>query len=376
MRDIYITALHLRQGGAENVIVSLANLFAEKGHRVTLLCTYHLGEPAYAVDSRVHIRYLTDKHPNREEFRAAVASKNPFRILKEGLYAVRTLAAKRCTMRRALAGISHGVVLATHHDHALLLSRYGKEGVGKIAQLHHDHGFDRALLRDYAHRFGRIDRLVVLTPQLREELAAHIAPHNTHTRCVTVPNFYTVAAEPAQKAHRVVAVGRLHREKGFDRLLDIWAATRRGDWTLTLVGGGDEQAALQAQAAALGVADTVTFTGMLPYADTLAHIRQAGILAMTSRTESFGLVLLEGMVCRTPPVAFDVRTGPAAIIRDGEDGFLVPDGDTAAFARRLEQLMEDDTLRQQMGERAAEHVQRFSRERVAAQWDALLNEFA
>ena len=135
MGDVYITALHLRQGGAENAIVSLANLLAEQGHRVTLLCTYHLGEPAYTVDSRVHIRYLTDKHPNRAEFRAAVASKNPFRILKEGLYAVRTLSAKRRTMRRALAGISHGVVVATHHDHALLLSRYGQAGVGKIAQL-------------------------------------------------------------------------------------------------------------------------------------------------------------------------------------------------------------------------------------------------
>lgn len=369
-----MTALHLRHGGAEKMIAALANLFCEQGHRVVLLCTYDLGEPAYRLDERVEIRYLTRRHPNPGEFRAALAARRPLAVLREGFYAVGTLIAKKVTMIRAIRQVREGTILSSRTEHAVWLSRYGRPGVRKIAQLHHDHEFDPKLLADFKKRYGHIDVCVLLVPSICREVAGFMAPGNTHTRCVAIPNFYTdeVFGE-GDKTHTVVAVGRLHPEKGFDRLLAAWAKADRGDWTLTLVGGGDEEAALRSQAEALGIADAVHFTGMLSYKETVDTVRRAGVLAMTSRTECFGLVLLEAMCNETPPVAFDVRVGPEAIIRDGEDGFLVPDGDTDAFARRLEQLMQDEALRTAMGRRAAENVTRFSKEAVARQWADILN---
>lgn len=83
-KKIYITSLHMKHGGVEMMIASLANAFAARGAEVEILCTYHLGEPVYSLSPDVKIRYLTDVHPNREEFRAAIKEKKLFSVLKEG----------------------------------------------------------------------------------------------------------------------------------------------------------------------------------------------------------------------------------------------------------------------------------------------------
>ena len=99
---VYITALHLNHGGVEMVIASLANAFVEKGLEVEILTTYRYGKPAYEIDEKVKITYLTDVRPNREEFSAAIRSKNPISILREGFKAVKTLRLRKSTMVNAI----------------------------------------------------------------------------------------------------------------------------------------------------------------------------------------------------------------------------------------------------------------------------------
>ena len=94
-KEIYITALHLAHGGVEMAISLMSNAFIKKGYSVTILSLYQLGEPAYPISPRVKIEYLTDVKPNKKEFKEAIKSKNPFRILKEGFYAVKVLRLKK-----------------------------------------------------------------------------------------------------------------------------------------------------------------------------------------------------------------------------------------------------------------------------------------
>ena len=93
-KKIYITSLHLSHGGIEMAITALSNALVRRGYEVEILCTYHLGEPAYPLDSRVQVTYLTDVKPNREEFKRAIQRKNLPGIFREGLYAVRVLRLK------------------------------------------------------------------------------------------------------------------------------------------------------------------------------------------------------------------------------------------------------------------------------------------
>src|SRR5690606_38181772 len=100
----------------------------------------------------------------------------------------------------------------------------------------------------------------------------------------------------------------------------------------------------------------------------------SSILAMTSRYEGFGMVLIEAMSCGVPVLAFACKSGPRDIIRDGEDGFHIPVGNKVMFIEKLTRLINDPELLHRMGEAAARNVQRFSEEMVMARWITLFQE--
>ena len=106
----------------------------------------------------------------------------------------------------------------------------------------------------------------------------------------------------------------------------------------------------------------------------MARYRECGMLMLTSVYEPFGLVLVEAMSSGLPVVSFDCPYGPAGIITDGRDGFLVPPGDIQTFADRLGQLMEDDDLRHAMSQRAIISSQHFSDVKMMPLWEQLFKE--
>ena len=99
---------------------------------------------------------------------------------------------------------------------------------------------------------------------------------------------------------------------------------------------------------------------------------KSACFALTSVSESFGLVLVEAMSCGTPPVAFDIRVGPATIIEDTVSGFLVPDRNEELFAGQLMQLMDHEELRDKMSQNATERAKIFYKDHVLQQWLKLL----
>ena len=105
MKSLHIFALHLAYGGVEKAISEFSGIMAEK-YEVTIHSVYKMPDsPAYPIDSRVKIQYLLDDIPNRQEFKAALAAKNLFSILKEGMRSVRILQRKRAELIRAIRGL-------------------------------------------------------------------------------------------------------------------------------------------------------------------------------------------------------------------------------------------------------------------------------
>lgn len=143
--------------------------------------------------------------------------------------------------------------------------------------------------------------------------------------------------------------GRLAAEKGLAFLLDGFAAARRRDANvrLAVVGEGYERAALEAQAGALGIAATVTFTGFQP--DARAWMRAADVVVHVPEFEGFGLSIIEAMEAARPVIASNVRGGIPELIDDGETGLLVPYGDAQALAGAVVRLAADEALRKRMG---------------------------
>lgn len=176
---------------------------------------------------------------------------------------------------------------------------------------------------------------------------------------------------------RVAAMGRLVPAKGFGRLLEVARRLRASGtpFTLEVAGEGPERAALEERARALGVADVVRFVGHV--ADPHAFLRERDVFVLTSHTEGFANVLAEAMACGRPTLAFDIDFGPSELIRHGETGYLVPDGDLEAFAAHLRTLAGQPELRATLGRAGRERAEReFSVPRMAARFGELFSEAA
>ena len=376
MKTIRILALHLAYGGVEKAICSMANLFVQR-YPVEIISVYDMpNAPAYPLDEHVKVRYLLKDRPNQKEWHAALRGLRPISFLRESIRAVKVLVGKKIAVRRTIRSIHDGILITTRHEDNLVLSELGDPQVWKIAQVHEDHCFDLKYLDGFRHGYSGLDVVVILPPGLAEEVRQWI-PAWAKTRVVSVPNFLEHFPEPfplEKKEKRIVAVGRLSWEKGFDRLLDCFALTREKhpDWSLRIVGDGPEQEKLEQKIAELGLGDAVVLTGRLSPAGVEEEMKRASLYAMTSLSEGFPFVLLEALSCGLPCVAYDVRVGPAAVIRPGLDGVLVPDGDREAYAARLMELMENDARRLEMAREAQLHARDYSREKVAGIWETVL----
>lgn len=200
----------------------------------------------------------------------------------------------------------------------------------------------RPLVR-MAHRLLRhADVVVAISRHTRRCLLqwADIAPH----RIRVLPNAIRLASMAATAAaederHRrraelgfagrrvILCLGRMdarERYKGHDVLLEALVALRRDDrsWLLVFAGGGDDQARLQARAAALGLAEALRLEGYVSSGRRADLLRAADVLAMPSAKEGFGFAFLEAMAAGTPVVGGD-RDGARDALRDGQLGVLV-----------------------------------------------------
>ena len=194
---------------------------------------------------------------------------------------------------------------------------------------------------------------------------------NSHV-CV-IPDMVSLNPTPTYsdcETKSVIFVGRFSTQKGIPDLLKIWKLVyqRHPDWQLHMYAGyGDEDEKLKSYIEEMGKGVVLHE----PTSDIFSKYKESSMLLLTSIFEPFGLVMPEAMSCGLPVVAFDCPYGPADIITDGEDGFLIKNRDIHAFADKVCQLIENPQLRTEMGQRAIASSQRFSPEKIMPMWKQL-----
>lgn len=195
-----------------------------------------------------------------------------------------------------------------------------------------------------------------------------------------IPNF--AAAGDAAAADRValatppdapllLCMGRLHAAKAHD--IALAALARLPGVYLWVAGSGPLEAALRHQADELGVADRVRFLGWRD--DAGALYRAADVCLFPSRFEPLGNVVIQAWAHGAPIVAA-ASQGPAALIRDGEDGVIVPIDDPGALAEAARRLLDDAELRGRLSDAGRARVSdEFGEARVTAQWRDLFAQY-
>lgn len=208
----------------------------------------------------------------------------------------------------------------------------------------------------------RLSKIICVSEAVREALLKREKLAETKVR--TIPNGIAQPEPPSPEAVEairvefdlsperplVVCVSRLEQEKNVECLVGAMreVVQRRPEALCLIAGDGSQMESLRAQASAAGLDHSVVFAGFR--SDALALMALSHCVVLPSRAEPFGLVLAEAMAMGKAVVAANAG-GPREIVVEGKTGFLVPPSDSAALAQALMWLLDDDSLRVEMGER-------------------------
>ncbi|HET9171081.1 MAG TPA: glycosyltransferase family 4 protein [Actinospica sp.] len=359
VRDIVIVCNNIDEaGGAQRWARSMGELLGAEGHRVLLVGVAGVAEPHDFGDGFPYRTALLHEKPVQ-----VARKRRAFRRLQED-------GAARLSYLLAPLELENAVIICVQVFAMEWIAKADTHGIPVIGMSHESYAASMASSRGARVKklYSALPRFVALTEQDASDWTTKGGMNNTASMPNPLPFPATGGADG--DAHVCVALGRLSQEKGFDLLLEAWSyvvkARPETDWRLRIHGDGPERAALEAQAGALGIADSVSFEGstnQVPEA-----LRSGSVFVSASRAEGFPMTLLEAQACGLPCVAFDCAPGVREIL---QDGVLVSLGNTEAFAEQLGRLIDDPALRGTLAKAGLESVARYTPEVIARRWERL-----
>ncbi|WP_425990626.1 glycosyltransferase family 4 protein [Afipia sp. DC4300-2b1] len=359
----------MQAGGAERVMAQLCNHLAKKGHEVALVTLSPASEISfYDVSSAVQ----------RCPLGRFVEGSGVARIVRVVAWIAalrRTIAALRPDVVISFVDLTNVMVLLAIRG--LKIPVIVSERIDPTAHSYRLSWLDRALRR---LTYPYAARIVVQTRR-----AARFFEHSPTGKIVTIPNpvpFANVASYPDRVSpegrFRIIGIGRLDHQKGFDILIDSFAtlATRFPDWDVVIFGQGPDRPTLLDRIAFHGLDGRIKLMGISR--DIAGETARSHILAFPSRYEGFPNALAEAMAVGLPTVAFEDVSGVEDLVVSGESGILVRSvqlvsgNSNELFAEALAQLMTAPQLRLKMGQAAKTRAETFQPEIVFRQWDRLI----
>lgn len=280
-------------------------------------------------------------------------------------------------LQEYLATTDADVVVGTRPGLNVVIARAAPERVIKVGQEHltyeqHSPELRRVMATEYPH----LDAFVTVTEADARTYEEKMPLPGV--RLLSIPN--SVPAPPfignGHNTRTIVSAGRLAPSKRHDLLVQAFSmvSDQFPDWTLRIYGRGSRRGALGRLVGSLGLQDRVWLMGAHPRVEEAWA--QGAFAAVTSSEEPFGMTIVEAMRSGLPVVSTDCPHGPASIIRDQEDGLLVPNKSAPGIARGLAHLMGDDDLRRRMSAAALDGSQRFDPVNVMRRYEELFHELA
>lgn len=372
---VYCTPALYMAGGVERVLTLKANYFAEHfGYDITIILTEGKDKPLfYPLSDKIKVINLDI---NFEKLWTCSFIKKTFVYLKKQRIFKKKLSDELMRIRPDITiSLLRREINFINDIH---------DGSKKIGELHVNRAnyrnfeagdsnviknlFAKYWMHSLVSHLKRLDRFVVLT---EEDKASWIELDNVEV--IPDPLAFDIDKVSPLTNKRVIAVGRYVYQKGFDLLLQAWAKIEKQhpDWELVIYGMGDRTPYEQT------VEDLRIDRNRCHLNDPTDDIKQeylnSSLFVFSSRFEGFGMVLIEAMACGLPVISFDCPCGPKDIVRHQEDGILVPSGDITLLANAMNQLMSDDTLRQDMSSKAVLNVRRYQLDAITQKWESLFD---
>lgn len=369
MRIVYCIPATSNSGGMERVLARKVNYLTALGHQLIVVTTDQRGAKPFFPLAEEVAQYDLGIDYDETNGRGILAKlfSYPAKHRKH-----------KSRLRRLLSSLQPDIVISMFGDDATLLPKI-KDGSRKVLEYH----FSKLKRLQYGRR-GLWRMVDLLRTKLDERTVKHYDRFVVLTEedagywgelpnIQVIPNplpFVSSETSPCT-SHRVLAVGRYDFQKNFSKLIELWAqiSPKYPDWHLDIYGDGMLRRDLEKQVQALGLSDTVHLAH--PTHQMPEVYRGASIYVMTSRYEGLPMVLLEAQHMGLPIVSFACPCGPRDILHPGEDGYLIEQGDDAAFIEALSSLMDSEAERIRMGANARQASSRYEVDAVMAQWTDL-----
>ena len=370
MKIVYCNHSVYNPGGMERVMLAkIAWLMKRGGYEISLVTTDQKGRPPFfPIPEGVRMKDLDINYSDDNP-------KGPLAKIFGYLW-------RRCLHRKRLTEYlmqeRPDITISLYPCESSFIPSI-KDGSKKILELHFNKFFriqygrsgilgaiDRMRTKSDEKLVRRFDKFIVLT----EEDASYWG-HLPNLE--VIPNAALMKAPSDSRAHgtkRVIAVGRLDFQKGFDRLVKAWElipAAMRDVWRLDIFGQGEWLRMLDEMIVEKGLQDSVKIHP--PTKNILDEYLASAFLAMSSHWEGLPMVLIEAMSLGLPAVSFDFKCGPKDLIENGVNGLLVPEGDIPGLAKAMQRLMEDSALLERMRVEAVRVREKYTEQAIMAKWE-------
>ena len=368
MKKIAILGLHLNYGGVEQTIINQANMLASN-YEVELAITYKLLEkPAFNINENVKIIYLTDKKPNREDFKKYVKEKKLLKAFKEGLKSLNILYQKKKTMKEYIKSCNADIIISSRVEIAEILSKNKPKNTIAITEEHCHHNNNKKYIQRLKKACRKIDYIVAVSKELRDFYQKEI----NNIKSIWIPNSlnYWPSTQSKLNNKNLISIGRLSPEKGYLDLIDVFKAIYNKDkeFHLDIIGDGIEYEKLKKKITDLDLENGITLWGFKDREFINKKLKESSLYLMCSKEESFGIVLIEAGSFGIPEIAFDSAQGANEIIINNKTGYLIHDRDKDKMANKTIELINDKNKLNEFGKNARDKAEEYTFDNIKNKW--------
>ena len=368
--------LHLGFGGIESATINSANALSEY-YDVELVSFYNLKDnQTKQLNKKVKIKYLYDGEPNKKEISSAIKKLNIIKIFKEGFKAVDILYKKNALIKKEIINCDSFAIVSTRVEFSTQLSKYGRDGIIKIAQEHHHHNNNKKYINCLKYKYKNIDYLCALTKNLQKDYKKFLEKTNDNTKIILLPNMIIDSNFDISDLNNknIISVGRLEEGKKVDELITIFNDLNIKDSQLFIIGSGSKEAELKQLVNQLNINDKVKFLGYLNSKEQQKYYLKSSLFAMTSITEGLPMVLLEAMQHGLPCIAYETDSGVNDIIKNSKNGYVIKNRNQKDYVKKLKSILLNKKIKNGMQKEALKTVEKFSSDNILKIWFKILKQ--
>ena len=376
MKVFYVYTALVIKGGTDRVLTEKANWLAEHGYEVGIITDTQMGRPpVFPLSSNVNLINLDVDFSKEYGHNLLKRTYLYYRLMSEYKRKIKTvLDAEKPDILITTMGRDLDFLTDLYKDGTIIGEAHTTKHFLRNFHLLEQRGFPYKQIAWYWRRkmdksVRKLKCVVLLTKEDAESWQGI-------TRTYVIPNALPFELSEASnlQSKQAIAVGRYNNAKGYEYLVEVWQIVhqKHPDWTIHIYGSGELKEQVKSLIEGSNMQDTMLMHE--PTDNIREKYLESSICVVSSRYEGFSMVILESMVCGVPVISFDCPHGPRNIIRNGEDGILVEYLNTQALADSICQLIEHPKLRIELGKKAQENIQRFSRDRIMKLWTNLFEE--